>query len=377
MNLETFFDKTGCYTLLLLVVLYYSQGVLIPEGGLGQIVLVTIFIISIYYLIKMLVMKEKFNSFLRIWLLFLFIYIVYFFIYGDFSEFNLLKMVLLNFLPLFPFYYFSQKGLLTRKHLLAFFIILLPIIIIKFQQSLAALRIERMRDEVVDNTVYLFIGLLPFTFLFRNKLLSVFFLIVIWFFMIQSAKRAAIVCGGIALTLIVFDYMSNRKSTSIKRYVFAIILLGIIAYFGYDFYEKNEYLISRMQEAAGGDTSGRDYLISTLFSFWIESDNAFRYLFGFGYNSSGLYSSHVSHNDWMDMLISFGFLGLFVYFNLFRLLFLQLFRKNWIGGKRIVMILFISIALITSLTSRWYWSSFAFMQILILPYLLATSEQEL
>lgn len=377
MNLQRFFDKASCYTLLLLIILYYSQGVLIPEGGIGQIILIIIFIISFLYLIKMLLMKEKFNSFLRIWLFFLFIYIVYFIIYGDFSEFNLLKMVLLNFLPFFPFYYFSQKGLLTRKHLLTFFIILLPVFIIKFQQSLAALRIERMRDEVVDNTVYLFIGLLPFTFLFRNKLLSIFFLIVIWFFMIQSAKRAAIVCGGIALMLIVFDYMSSLKSTSIKRYFYAIVFLGIIGYFGYDFYEKNEYLISRMQDAAGGDTSGRDYLISTLFGFWMQSDSAFRYLFGFGYNSSGLYSTHVSHNDWIDMLISFGFLGLFLYFNLFRLLFLQLFRKNWIGNKRIILILFICIALITSLTSRWYWSSFAFMQILILPYLLATSESEL
>lgn len=315
---------------------------------------------------------------MKVWLFFMMMYIFYFLLYGDFTEYRILKMVLLNFLPFFPFYYFSEREVLTRKHLMAFFLILLPVLILKFNQSQSALRLERMRDEVVDNTVYLFIGLLPFVFLFRRKLLSFLFLMIIWYFMIESAKRAAIVCGIVALGLIVFEYLyASEGKSKIKRYIVSVFLLFAVAYFGYDLYERNQYLMERMQQMIGGDSSGRDNLIETLLGVWYQADSLIPYLFGYGYNASGLNSVHVSHNDWVDMLVSFGLFGLLVYLALFRLLILQVFQKDWSKDKKIILILVVCIAIITSLTSRWYWSTFAYMQILILPYLLATHEKKL
>lgn len=379
MNWQRIRDKVYCYTLLVLIALYYSQGVLLPGGeAIGQVLLVIIFIISFYYLVKMLLSKNKFTSFMKIWLFFMIMYIFYFLLYDNYAQYSILKMVLLNFLPFFPFYYFSERGVLTHKHLIAFFLILLPVLILKFNQSIHALRLERMSDEVVDNTVYLFIGLLPFVFLFRKKLYSFLLLMIIWYFMIQSAKRAAILCGAVALALIVFDYLyASENRSKIGRYIVAVFLLFAVGYFGYDLYEQNQFLIERMQQMLGGDSSGRDNLIETLFGVWYNSDSLLPYLFGYGYNASGLYSIHVSHNDWIDMLISFGLFGLLVYFALFRLLFLQIFQKDWSKDKKIILILVVCIAIITSLTSRWYWSTFAYMQILILPYLLATHKKEM
>ncbi|HTN08996.1 MAG TPA: hypothetical protein VL121_19825 [Agriterribacter sp.] len=362
-----------------MIVLYYSQGTLLPEGeAIGQVLLALTFAISIYYLLKLLLIKNKFTDFMKVWLFFMMMYIFYFLLYGDFTEYRILKMVLLNFLPFFPFYYFSEREVLTRKHLMAFFLILLPVLILKFNQSQSALRLERMRDEVVDNTVYLFIGLLPFVFLFRRKLLSFLFLMIIWYFMIESAKRAAIVCGIVALGLIVFEYLyASEGKSKIKRYIVSVFLLFAVAYFGYDLYERNQYLMERMQQMIGGDSSGRDNLIETLLGVWYQADSLIPYLFGYGYNASGLNSVHVSHNDWVDMLVSFGLFGLLVYLALFRLLILQVFQKDWSKDKKIILILVVCIAIITSLTSRWYWSTFAYMQILILPYLLATHEKKL
>ncbi|HRO85694.1 MAG TPA: hypothetical protein PK110_12790 [Niabella sp.] len=248
----------------------------------------------------------------------------------------------------------------------------------KFNQSINALRLEQMKDEVVDNTVYLFIGLLPFVFLFRKKVLSFLFLMIIWFFMIQSAKRAAIICGIVALGLIVFEYLYTSESKSkIKRYIISLFLLFAVGYFGYDLYMQNQYLIERMQSMLEGNSSGRDDLFKILLEVWYQSDSLIRYLFGYGYNASSRYSVHGSHNDWVDMLISFGLLGLSVYFALFGLLFSQIFKKSWSKDKKIMLILVICIVLITSLTSRWYMSSFAYMQILIIPYLLATHKKNM
>lgn len=196
--------------------------------------------------------------------------------------------------------------------------------------------------------------------------------------MIQSAKRAAILCGVVALILIVFEYLYASESKSkLKKYSIAATLLLGVGYFGYDLYMQNQYLIERMEGMLQGESSGRDLLVETLLKTWYEANDLIRYLFGFGYNASRLHSVHVSHNDWVDMLISFGLLGLLVYFALFRLLFLEVLNPNWARDKKVILILVIGIACITSLTSRWYSSSFAYMQILFLPYLLATHKQKL
>ncbi|HRO47705.1 hypothetical protein [Agriterribacter sp.] len=369
-------DKFYCYTLLILAALYYSQGVVLPDGeGVGLAVLVFIFGISFYYLIKMLLSKKKFTGFMTVWLLFTIMNSFYFLLYDDYTQYGLIKMVLLNFLPFFPFYYFSEKGILTRNHLIAFFLFLLPVLVVKFIRSIHELRLEEMNEDVVDNTIYMFIGLLPFVFFFKKKLFSLLFLMIIWFFMIQSAKRAAILCGIVALALFVFEYIYTSESKSkIKRYIFSAVLLFGVSYFGYNLYTQNQFLIERMQGMLQGESSGRDMLVETLLKVWYDADNLIRYLFGFGYNASRLHSVHVSHNDWVDMLVSFGLLGFMIYFALFRLLFKQVFNKNWSRDKKVILILVVSIACITSLTSRWYLSTFAYMQFLILPYLLATHE---
>ncbi|HRP31780.1 MAG TPA: hypothetical protein PKV73_07810 [Agriterribacter sp.] len=372
-------ERLVCYVMLILVTLYFSQGVVLPGGeGAGTILLIAVFCISIFYLIKLALIKNKFNAFMRVWFLFMLMYSIYFLMYEDHASYGLLKSVLLNFLPFYPFYYFAEKGILTRNHLIAFFVVMLPLFIVMFIQSIAQLRLEEMRDDVVDNTVYLFIGLLPFAFLFRKRLISLGFLMIIWFFMIQSAKRAAILCGVVALILIVFEYLYASESKSkLKKYSIAATLLLGVGYFGYDLYMQNQYLIERMEGMLQGESSGRDLLVETLLKTWYEANDLIRYLFGFGYNASRLHSVHVSHNDWVDMLISFGLLGLLVYFALFRLLFLEVLNPNWARDKKVILILVIGIACITSLTSRWYSSSFAYMQILFLPYLLATHKQKL
>lgn len=372
-------DKLICNLLLLLLIVYYAQSVIFSgQEAIGQLLLGVLFIFSVYYLFKLLFLRNKFTGFMKIWLLFILMYIVYFLFYDDLTQYGILKMVFLNFLPFFPFYYFAEKEILTRKSLIAFFVILLPILVIMFNQSINELRLEKMKEEVVDNTVYLFIGLLPFTFLFKNKLITFLSLMIIWYFMVQSAKRAAIICGVVAMGLFIFQYVyASEGRSKIKRYAISVLLLVGVGYFGYDLYEQNQFLMERISLMLQGQSSGRDLLIETLTSFWFESNKLIPYLFGYGYNSSALHSVHVSHNDWVDMLVSFGVLGVVVYFTLFRSMFLQLFEKNWSREKKVILILVFSIAIVTSLTSRWYWSTFAYMQVLILPYLLATRDREL
>jgi len=196
--------------------------------------------------------------------------------------------------------------------------------------------------------------------------------------MVESAKRAAIICRGITIVLFfVHSIYTSKGKIKIRQYAISIILFIAISYFAYEFYENNQFLIERMQNMMEGDSSGRDNLVETLWQKWYYSDNYFSYLFGFGYNSSQIITTHASHNDWVDILASYGLVGFVMYLILFLLFFSQIFHKEWSKDKRIVFMLIFCIAAITSLTSRWYWGSFGYMPMIILPYLLANKQKEI
>ena len=59
-------------------------------------------------------------------------------------------------LPFYPFYYFAEKGELKANHLIWFFIVLIPIMIINFYSKEANMLLERNSDNenVVNNLAY-------------------------------------------------------------------------------------------------------------------------------------------------------------------------------------------------------------------------------
>src|SRR5690606_9172963 len=119
MEQRTYLESFFCYVLLALIVLYFSQGVLIPEGSIGGLLLVLILGISFIYLIKILYKGYGANSLVKAWLFFLIISISYFLLTADYFDSNVFKVMLLNFMPFFPFLYFSKIKVLRRWHLIA------------------------------------------------------------------------------------------------------------------------------------------------------------------------------------------------------------------------------------------------------------------
>ncbi|BFL84872.1 hypothetical protein LFREDSHE_33220 [Shewanella baltica] len=124
-----------------------------------------------------------------------------------------------------------------------------------------------------------------------------------------------------------------------------------------------------------GYSSGRDLIAIQLFNVWYESESILTYAFGFGYNATSQFTNHVSHNDWIDMLVSFGLFGVILYAIIFFSLFYKLFRYTGNKEYKIILLVFIGIALLLSMSSRWYWVSFSYFNCLILPYLLANNKK--
>lgn len=373
-------DKINCYILIISTILYFSQGVLYPAGKfLGLFFLFTILIISLIYFFKVLIKKDLFNGIGKVLTIFLLLNILYYILSANKeTNLNLLKMVLLNFLPFFPFVYFAKQKILNRKALLTFFILSLPIFLVQVILSIYQLKFSFAKDEVVDNTAYILIGLLPFVFLFKNKLFTISSLLVIWYYMVQTSKRAAIVSGVLAIFLFLYQAIyASKYKYKIQTYFLAILLTIGISYFANKFYSENEFLSERMELMFSGDSTGRGELINIHYDKWASSNNTLIYIFGLGFNSLMMFSNIGAHNDWMDMLGSFGVFGLLIYIILWYYMIRELFVGKWNKDKKIIMILFLGISLIASLFFRWYNSPFPYMNYLILPYLIQTKSEEI
>jgi len=360
--------------------LYFAQSVIFGVGAIySRLLLVIILGGSAVYFIKVFLNRRYITNTVKIWTVFLLVNTLFFIFTGDFnniSDFNIYKTVLLNFLPFYAFYYFAKKKILTKKILLLFFAIALPLFIMQFIDSLTTLQIERNREDVVSNAIYIFIGLLPFAFFFKNKLLSVASLLLIWFFMVQSNKRAAIVAGIFAILIFIYQtfFVSKFKYKIHTFFIGLFVLIGV-TYVGIKVYEENEFLQYRMKLAFSGDLSGRDRIIDTHFNTWYYSDSFSTLFFGLGYNSSSRLVDLAAHNDWMDMLGSFGLFGLFIYLLLWYYVTNEIFTGNWDKNKKVIMILYLGLSFMASQFFRWYCSPFSFMNYMILPYLIANKNE--
>lgn len=366
-----------CYGMLFFIVIYFSQGALYPKGAIfSQISYVIIIFFSFVYFLIIMLSDYKFTLFVKAWTVLLFMNVLGFILKGDYGNYRNIQTIVLNLLPFYSFYYFSRQGILKKRHLQIIFILLLPLFIYKFIHTNLALQILKHREDVVDNTIYLFFGLIPFAFLFKRKMYSLFFLMIIWIYIVQSAKRAAIISGSFGILLFFYyQFRTVNKTFWFFQYAIISVLIFGLSYMAYNYLMANDYILIRLNAMLEGDTAGRDRLSNMVFFNWYDSNNVWTYLFGDGYQNSADVTEKVSHNDWMELLGSFGLMGFLVYFTIFYSAIREILFGNWIFKKKIIFACVIGIALIASMTSRWYGSSFAYSQMLLLPYLLATKSR--
>src|SRR5690606_18381472 len=155
-------------------------------------------------------------------------------------------------------------------------------------------------------------------------------LILLLYFVILGSKRGALL---ILLIGILFFLIYQVLKVEPKKRLISLFVTGlfsaVVGYISYLFYLSNEFFVNRWQEVEEGG-SGRDLIYSNIFNSWYNSDNILNFLFGYGFMTSVQYSgsNHLAHNDWLEVLINFGFFGFLVYFLLIISLFIFVFDKN-------------------------------------------------
>lgn len=323
-----------CDFFLAVWVLYYLQGIVYPTGGLVSLALLGVnLLISASCALKVLQWKNNptyFKGFNMLMLLFT--------IYGfalilsspstlsyprsglTMPSYNYIKSIYLSLLPIYSFYYYTKKGFLTAERLQIWGLVFLASVTLSyFQDQREALEelLERgsKAEETTNNSGYLFLSCLPLLVLYRKKPLIQFAaLAFVMAFIVMGMKRGAIAIG--LVSAVYFMWLAIIKSKGKTRFLFIMLSFGICVgaiYFFINQMSTSDYMISRIESTMDGNSSGRDTLYAFFWRYFTEEADALHYLLGRGANGTLDIYINYAHNDWLEIAVNQGLLGLMIY----------------------------------------------------------------
>ncbi len=339
--------KNPCNYYTLGWLLYFMQGTLYPYGSLfTKVLLVLLLGYSLFFVV---INIKLFDSlFFRVLLTIVFVYLLYTLLYYSSGEsfihngivkgkFESFKTICLSIFPVLCYYGYGCKGYLTISWFKLGAIVLLVLSISSFyseQATRLASAIEEgsTREEFTINAGYRFAAIIPILVLMNSKQWYKYLLFSIAFlFTLFAMKRGAIVVCVLSSAIFMWHSLIKGKGASkIGVFVFIIISLALFAYGVSYLLENSDYFNYRLQQTMEGDSSDRDVLYSNMIEHFRSESSFFRFCFGYGIDGTGRLFGNGAHNDWIELAIDMGLLGLFVYF-----IYWVLFYKTWRSSRSI------------------------------------------
>lgn len=336
--------KINCLNIaLVLFVIYFLQGILYPSGSIiSQTVLLLFLIIGLFCYLKTMLRLDN-PSFVKLFILFYAILLITFLVspktvigdkneaIGIVSTFGQFKEISAFVLSFFISYIFVLKQDIDDVKVWWFGIIIFLLSLLRFFFSRDLLAEES--EMFTNNAGYFLVAAIPYIpfIIKKKKVLGVVIAVILSALIIASAKRGAIVCLMGSLVFMIFYYLKSHKIT-IKR-VFAILLLSAAAVmFIYYSIESNEYLMMRLDKTQEEGIGPRSIAYVALWNHWCSDTNLFTFLFGNGTAQTITVWGNYAHNDWLELLIDNGLVGVSIYLMLFVMAFIYI-RKMTIGHR--------------------------------------------
>lgn len=322
-----------CHIYLFVILLCSFNGTLYAAGGLiSQGLQYVLILMSLYY-----AFYANFKYKLPVYFKALNVLLVMFVVYGvllvlggeklmiqktlaETTNTTYLKSILLSLSPIYAFYVFGRQGLLKENTIKFWFFVFLALAIRSFFLSQArslqrAIEQGSTAEEFTNNTGYAFLALLPALVIFYKKpIIQYLGLMICTYFVVIAMKRGAILSGMVCAA---WFLITNLKKTRGKRkWIVVLVSIGAIAavvFIAQYMMETSEYFRYRIMQTELGDSSGRDNLYGTFYYHFINEDNPLRLLFGNGANATLKIGDNYAHNDWLEIAINQGLLGLIVY----------------------------------------------------------------
>lgn len=315
------------YTLLWSI--YFLQGTVFSHygGGMAQMILVLLLLFSIYCFLYVNI-NYNVNSYLKALNLLILMFTVYGVIRIFRGEsiimghnlsavipFYYLKNIYISLLPIYVYYLFAKMGILEQKHLQLYLYLFLILVTFSYIENYMNASKSAESEEITNNMGIRFMTLIPMLFfLEKRRLLQYVALVYILTFVVMGMKRGAILLA-IVLTIYFLYHSLKKASQKEKLYLLLLSFMAIvfICMVVTDLMDNSAYFNRRVQQTLEGDASGRDSIYSPLWNAFLENGSLFHCLFGFGADATISIAGNFAHNDWLELLINNGLLGIVLY----------------------------------------------------------------
>lgn len=315
--------------------------------------------------------KVPFNRFDYSILLFEFIVLVAFFLNNASFEITYTNLANTS-ISLLSFVFFHRLSSIKQfdgKFMLFCIVGLTIAAIIGYYHKLSELIIKLMLgddDFITVNASSIFLMIFPLSFVIKNRKLAFVLVTICVYYVLISAKRGNIIALSLPLLLFIWYCFKDAKKNNFRKIlIICIVILGCLWIFNY--IQTNEYFQHRIDQTLKGKSSGRDFIYSTYWDLWANKSSVLKWLFGYGYEGTLVYGgiSKFAHNDWLEILVDFGFIGFILYLNVLISLIFQIRNLKELKPK-IIIITISYIWFVKSMVSMGFTSeSLAYMA---LPY---------
>lgn len=316
------------------------------------------------YIAYRFIMREKMRTFEKLCYAFVGMNFVYFFASFLWMSPAMTQIgnIMCAMLAFPTFIYLGRKGVLTERFMLVAMVVLtacsIPVYFHMMHSKMAILG----NSSVTVNASTYFLLILPLCILFYRKKCSLIVYIICMIFIMMSGKRGNLV--GAAIPSIFFLYLKYKDAKkSFLKLIPYILGVCIGLYYGTEFLLSSEQMMLKLTIMMEGDSSGRDVILSHLWNVWYNSNDIISYIFGYGYDGTLQNGGMYAHNDWMELLICSGLIGVVAYLAIFFSLF-SFFLKRKSFLQQSVLISICTIWLLKTLVSMGYTDdSLAFLAI--------------
>lgn len=365
------FDKTTAY--IIAWGLYACQGVFLPkESILSQLLLFALLLISLYYtyVANMHYRLPTFFIGLNVLVIMFTIYGVYLIIQYNPADYNVkrdpfiyLKKIYISLLPIYSFYVFFREKKFEEKKIYIWISIFFVFSSIDFfrvrkEYMIRAMLLGSGATEFTNNMGYLFLSLVPAcVFLYKKPLIQYITLGYCSVFVLLGMKRGAIIIGGGCLMYFLWN---NVKKTNIRKkfgILFLSAILSVVCFLFVQHQMNNSfYFQKRVEQTLEGNSSGRDVLYGVLLDHFWNKTTPLQFAFGSGADATLKVFNNYAHNDWLEIAINQGLLGIVIYMLYWIMFAKESFSNSYGRQEKMALQLLLMVFFTKTLFSMSYYS---------------------
>lgn len=379
-------SKKLIHLYLILYLLYQVSGIAYPNSFLTTSISLFILTLSIFFLVKVWSSTKPKFAFVKAWTFFLILNIFSLLIineteinkYVNFKLISIIKIVFIVNLGFYVFYFAGSKNLIGDLDIIKYFIFLYVINLIQYYYAFNFINSDGLNLQI--NDIYGIVYLLPIIVLLKRNF-SIILLLLNIYLVLFSLKRGAFIT--FSFTSLVFILNAFKIWQNRTKAIGFIILVGFLLTSGFlilELLKSESASFERFSALEYDNGSGRMEIYDQLLDVILKRDELFDVLFGSGFTGSIQNADNLAHNEFLEILINLGIIGVLTLFLMLYYLYkiskikINLEKSTKINSYKLGVLLVFIIWVIDGSFHRFYNGLYTLPTIICLGYFVGKIE---